>query len=402
MPASQADDKPGDTRRSFVQAGAAAVAGLGEARTPPQGAGPPAGRVVSVDALRGFDMFWLIQGDKLVVAACAALNLPFHAAVATQMKHSRWEGFTFWDFIAPLFLFVVGLSMPFAFSRRLERGDSRNDLFRHIVRRTLILILLGLVFNGLLNLDFSNFRYTGVLQRIALCYLFAALIVMNTGVRGQALFTGGLLLAYWAALALIPVPGFGAGVLTPEGNLAGYIDRAGLPGRFCCYKFGDNEGYLSTIPSVSTTLFGVLCGHLVRSSLTQIGKVRALVAGGVASLLLGWLWSLAFPIITMLWTSSYVLWANGWCMLLFGLFYWIMDVRGRRKWAFPFVVIGMNAIIIYVVQSQFDFRVVANIFVRGLVRQAGAFEPLVSALSVVAATWLFLYFLYRQKIFLKV
>ncbi|MEK7405235.1 MAG: DUF5009 domain-containing protein [Acidobacteriota bacterium] len=373
-----------------------------ETGTLPQQTKPVAGRVLSIDALRGFDMFWLMQGDKLVVAFFAACRLPFSAGIAAQMRHSRWEGFTFWDFIAPLFLFVVGLSMPFAFSRRLERGGSRKDLYRHIVRRTLILILLGLVFNGLLDLDFSNFRYAGVLQRIALCYFFAALIVMNSGVRGQALFTAGLLLGYWAAMALIPVPGFGAGVLTPEGNLAGYIDRAWLPGRFCCYKFGDNEGYLSTIPAVSTTLFGVLCGHLLRSSVPQIGKVRALLAGGAASLLLGWLWSLAFPIITMLWTSSYVLWANGWCMLLFGLFYWIIDLRGRRKWAFPFMVIGLNAITIYVVQSQFDFSAVSNIFIRGFVNSVGAYKPLVAAASVVAVEWLLLYFLYRQRIFLKV
>ena len=363
---------------------------------------PAAGdRVVSIDALRGFDMFWLMQGEKLVLALAAALHLPFAASLAVQLDHSHWLGFTCWDFIAPLFLFVVGLSMPYAISKRLERGEGRRGIYLHIVRRTLLLIALGLVFNGILKLDFANFRYAGVLQRIALSYFFAALITMGARVRGQMYWTAGLLLGYWAAMAFIPVPGFGAGVFTPEGNLEGYIDRLLLPGRFCCFGFGDNEGYLSTIPSVCTVMLGVLCGHLVRSGWPQRKKLLVLVGGGVASLALGLLWSLVFPIITMLWTSSYVLFANGWAMLVFALFYWIIDVRGWRKWAFPFVVIGMNAITIYVVQSQFNFIHVANILIRGVVRFTGEFTTLVTVAAVVAVKWLFLYFLYRRKIFLK-
>ncbi len=363
---------------------------------------PAAQRVASIDALRGFDMFWLMQAQKVVVAAFAAFHLPYAAEIARQTEHSAWLGFTFWDFIAPLFLFVVGMSMPYSITRRLERGDGRRGMYFHLVRRTVLLILLGLVMNKLLKLDFSNFRYTGTLARIALCYFFSALIVLHTRPRTQAWFTGGLLVGYWALMALVPVPGFGAGVFTPEGNLAGYIDRLFLPGRFCCYQFGDNEGYLSTLPAVSTTLFGVLCGHLVRSSLSSARKLRVLVAGGLASLLVGWAWGLVFPVITMLWTSSYVLWANGWCMLLFAAFYWIIDVKGCRKWAFPFIVIGMNAITIYVLQSQFQFAAVANIFVEGLLRLAGDYRPLTAVVSVVAVKWLFLYFLYRRKIFLKV
>jgi predicted acyltransferase len=202
-------------------------------------------------------------------------------------------------------------------------------------------------------------------------------------------------------MAFIPVPGIGHGVFTPAGNLEGYIDRLFLPGKFCCFGFGDNEGYLSTIPSIATVMFGVLCGHLVRSSLTNAKKLQILVGGGVASLVAGLLWGNFFPIITKLWTSSYTLYANGWCMLLFALFYGVIDVGGWRKWTFPFVVIGLNSITIYVVQSQFDFRHVSDIFVSGLANHAGEYNVLLLGASVVLVKWLFLYFLYRQEIFLK-
>jgi predicted acyltransferase len=358
--------------------------------------------VLSIDALRGFDMFWLMQeGTGFALTLAVALHLPFKEVLARQLEHSEWLGFTFWDFIAPLFLFVVGLSMPFALSRRIAQGADRQALFRHVLKRTIVLIVLGLVFNGILRLDFAHFRYAGVLQRIALSYFFAAVIVLTCRIRVQAIWTAVLLLAYWAMMALIPVPGFGQGVYTPAGNLEGYIDRLFLPGKFCCFGFGDNEGYLSTIPSIATVMFGVLCGHLIRSSLTNAKKLQILIVGGIVSLGAGLLWGTIFPIITKLWTSSYTLYANGWCMLLFALFYGIIDVRGWRKWTFPFVVVGLNSITIYVVQSQFDFSHVSNIFVSGLANHAGQYSVLLVGASVVLVKWLFLYFLYRQEIFLK-
>lgn len=357
-------------------------------------------RVQSIDALRGFDMFWLMQGE-LALVLLAALHVPFYKFLATQLDHSEWVGFTFWDFIAPLFLFIVGLSLPFAISRRITEGADKSALFRHIVKRTIVLFLLGLIFNGILSFHFADFRYTGVLQRIALSYFFAAVITLTCRIRGQAIWTAILLLGYWAMMALIPVPGFGHGIYTQAGNLEGYLDRLFLPGSFCCYGFGDNEGYLSTIPSIATVMFGVLCGHLIRSSWSNRNKLLVLVGGGFASIGLGLLWGMVFPIITMLWTSSYTLYANGWSMLLFALFFWVIDVRGYRKWIFPLVVIGLNPITIYVVQSLFDFSHISNIFVGGLANHAGAYKVLLLSASVVFVKWLFLYFLYRQKIFLK-
>ena len=180
------------------------------------------------------------------------------------------------------------------------------------------------------------------------------------------------------------------------------LDRLFLPGKFCCFVYGDNEGYLSTIPSIATVMFGVLCGHLLRSSWTQRRKLQVLVGGGFASLAIGLLWGLKFPIITRLWTSSYTVFANGWAMLIFALFYWIIDVKGYRKWAFPFEVVGLNSITIYVIQNIFNFLYVANVFVGGLSNHVGIYRELLVAFSVLTVKWLFLYFLYRQKIFLKV
>ena len=198
----------------------------------------PGRRLASIDALRGFDMFWLMQEESgLVLALAAALHLPFQAVLAKQLDHTPWVGITFWDLIAPLFLFIVGLSLPFAIQSRLRRGESRKTILYHILRRTALLIVLGLVFNGILQLNFSDFRYTGVLQRIALSYVFAAIITLMTKLRGQIAWTVALLVGYWAIMALIPVPGFGRNVLTEQGNLEGYIDRLFLPGKFCCYVF---------------------------------------------------------------------------------------------------------------------------------------------------------------------
>jgi len=361
----------------------------------------PKGRVVSIDALRGFDMFWIIGGGTLFLNLFKLSDNPVFNTLANQLEHSRWHGFTFEDLIFPLFLFIVGLSMPFALTKRIDRGESKKDLYIHIIKRTLVLLALGLVYNGFLKFNFEMMRWTGVLQRIAICYFLSALIVMNTRLRGQAVWAGSILVVYWAVMKLVPVPGFGAGDLSPEGNLAGYIDRLFLPGRFCCYKFGDNEGILSMIPAVSTTLLGVLTGHWIRTPEAGKKKVHGMLLAGVASLVVALLWHLVFPINKLFWSSLYVLFAGGWSLLLFAAFYWIVDVKGYKKWAFPFIVIGLNPITIYVAQGVFDFGAVANIFVQGFIDDLGVMKPLVWTLCVLIVKWLFLYFLYRQKIFLK-
>ena len=188
-------------------------------------------RLLSLDALRGFDMFWIIGGASIVHEADSFTGWSWLGWLSGQLHHPEWHGFAFYDLIFPLFLFLAGVAMPFSFQKRLSRGDSKQQLARHVVVRGLLLVLLGMVYNGLLQFDWANQRYPSVLGRIGLAYLFAALIVLNAGARGRLLWIVGLLLGYWAALKLIPVPQFGAGDLTPGHTLTDYMDRLLIPGR---------------------------------------------------------------------------------------------------------------------------------------------------------------------------
>ncbi|MDZ7315453.1 MAG: DUF5009 domain-containing protein [candidate division KSB1 bacterium] len=360
-------------------------------------------RIVSLDALRGFDMFWITGGDSIFPALFSFIGTPFFLSLSKQLEHSEWNGFTFYDLIFPLFMFIMGVTMPFSLGKYLERGGTKAEAYRRVIRRSLLLIVFGLIYNGILDLNFSQMRYAGVLQRFGICYFFAAMILIHfPKPKSQAIWAAAILLFYWAIMALVPVPGFGRNVLTPEGNLASYIDRLLLPGRFCCFEYGDNEGLLSSIPAVATVLLGVLAGHLLRSRLAETRKALTLALWGVGSLVIALIWNVVFPINKLIWTSSYVLYAGGWSLLLLALFYYIIDVRGKQKWAFPFVVIGMNSITIYLAQALFDFGIIVNIFLRGVMRYMGDFRPVFWAICVFAVKWLFLYYLYKRKIFLRV
>jgi predicted acyltransferase len=371
-------------------------------RTTVSGSNPhPQERIASIDALRGLDMFFLIGGLAIVRAALGRLKAPWTAAVIEQLKHSEWRGFHFIDAIFPLFLFLVGASMALSFQKRLDRGDSRARIYGHIVKRAALLLLLGLICNGLLDFHLANFHYTGVLQRIAVSYFFAAMVVAHTRAKGQAVAAAGLLLLYWGLMTLVPVPEHGAGVLTPEGSLAAYIDQQFLPGKFYRDMPFDEDGILSQIPSTASVLLGVLAGRLLKSSLPRRKQVAVLLAAGAAAMMLALLWDRLFPIVFRLWTSSYALLTAGISSAALGIFYWIIDVKGCRRWAFPLAVIGMNPLTIYVAQNLFDFGIVANIFVHGFIHSCGALEPVLWAVCVFLVKWLFLYFLYRQKIFLR-
>jgi len=360
------------------------------------------GRVVSVDALRGFDMFWIIGGGALFKSFHKVADNGVTQTINRQLAHVAWEGFRFEDLIFPLFLFIVGLVLPFAITKRIERGARPKDIYLHILKRSAVLILLGLIFNGLLRFDIGQMRWLGVLQRIGLCYFFAAVIVLNTNWRMQVVITVVILLGYWAVTALVPVPGYGAGVYSAEGCLAGYIDRLIIPGRLCCYKYGDNEGLLSTIPAVGSVLVGALAGHWLRSENSGVHKSVVLMAAGGLCLIAGSGWGQVFPIVKNIWTSSYVLVAGGWSLLLLAVFYWLIDVRGYKRWAFFFVVIGANPITIYFAQRFVGFGDIANFFVHGAAVHTGAFEPVIVVCSVLLVKWLFLWFLYRHRIFFKV
>ena len=288
--------------------------------------------------------------------------------------------------------------------KRLEQGESKKRLYLHIVRRALLLILLGLVAGGVLELDFANMRWMGVLQRIGLCYLLVSILVINTKWRTQAGIFVGILLLYWAAMAFVPVPHFGAGNMTPEGSLHTYIDQKVLPGKFPAefYGPGDSLGVVSTLTAACSLLLGVFAGYWLKSKRSGNKKTIGLVIGGILCLGLGYLWSGAFPIIKHIWTSTYVLWAGGWCLLLMALFYWIIDVKGRGKWAFFFVVIGTNAILVYFGQQVVDFDKIGAFVFSGLARHAGAVAPVILPMAALAVKWLGLRFLYQRKIFFKV
>jgi predicted acyltransferase len=363
-------------------------------------------RLTSIDALRGFDMFWIIGGDSIAEALGKWWGKPLGTSFAEQFEHVEWEGFRFYDLIFPLFLFTVGVVLPFSL-RKYQTGDHpKSGALWRLARRVVLLFLLGLIYNGLLQFHFDTQRYPGVLQRIAVCYGIAALIYLFTTVRTQAIVFVAILLGYWALLALVPAPeSKKAGDYTKETNLSGYLDRQYLPGKIydSYYGRGDNEGLLSTIPAVATALLGVLAGHWLLSSRGGWIKALGLVLAGLACLGLGTLWGQVFPIIKILWTSSYVLIAGGWSLLLLALFYTMIDVIKFRAWAFFFVVIGVNAITIYVASRIIPFNQIGRFFFGGVARIAGEpYRPLILAIATVAFEWLFLLYLYRNKTFLRV
>ena len=366
-------------------------------------AAPPE-RLLSIDALRGFDMFWIVGGDDLAHALGKWWGPPQGTQLAQQFSHVEWEGFRFYDLIFPLFLFLVGAVLPFSLRKYQTRDHPKSLALARVARRVVLLFLLGLVYNNLLQFRFESLRVAGVLQRIAICYGFAATIFLLTKVRTQVVLFVAILVGYWTILMFVPSPESRAGDLAKETNLAGYLDRHYLPGKIyeSFYGYGDNEGLLSTIPAVATALLGVLAGHWLLSDRARWTKSVGLATMGLACLGLGMLWSKDFPIIKILWTSSYVLVAGGWSLLLLALFYTIIDVIKLRAWAFFFVVIGVNAITIYVATHFIPFETISQRIFGGVARLSGGLRPVVVATGTVALEWLLLLHLYRNRIFLHV
>ncbi len=364
------------------------------------------GRLLSIDALRGFDMFWIVGGGALVEAIARWSDSKIGRAIETQLSHVQWDGFHFEDLIFPLFLFLVGAVLPFSLGKL---GPHGRAAYARIFRRTFLLFALGLICNKIQDFRWAELRVAGVLQRIAVCYGIAALIVMHTKIRGQVILFVAILMGYWALMANVGAPGSTAGDYSAAGNLAGWVDRHYLPGDIKpeYYGFGDNEGLLSTIPAVATALLGALAGQWLRSGQSPWRKAGGLAVAGVGFLIAGLLWGGKFPVIKNLWTSSFVCVAGGFSLLLLALFYAIIDVLGFRRWAFFFVVIGANAITIYVVPRFVDFEKMARFFLSGVYRLSEThgsrdLRQIVAAAGVLAFEWIFLLILYRKRIFLRV
>ncbi|UCC97175.1 MAG: DUF5009 domain-containing protein [Phycisphaerales bacterium] len=360
-------------------------------------------RVMSIDALRGFDMFWIIGGGAIFTSLNQAFDHPATAWIKTQLTHVRWEGFRPWDLIMPLFLFVVGVVMPFSFHKRLERGESKKKLYFHIVRRAVILFVLGMVAQGnLLDYDLSTLHlYSNTLQTIAVGYLVSAILILNLRLNWQIGVTVALLLLFWALMMLVPVPNHGAGVLTPDENFAIYVDRVILGG----FIDGTDPPYtwiLSGMTFACTVMLGVFAGYLLRSNKSEKTKVLWLLGAGVGCLVLGLVWNIWFPIIKHLWTSSFVLYSGGFCFLLLALFYLVIDVWGLKKWSFGFVVIGSNAIAVYMATHLVSFRSIGGVFVDGLEPYVGNWLVFIRAVAGFAIVWLILWWMYRKKSFIKI
>jgi len=363
-------------------------------------------RLQSLDALRGFDMLWIIGGGELAVALAKVTNWKWLNWFAEQQEHVRWDGFHFEDLIFPLFMFISGVALSFAILGKIHKGTDRKPLAWKVVRRGLTLVLLGFVYNGLFQLKFGGegFRFASVLGQIGLGYLFASLIVLYTRHYSfRLIWLGGILLGYAIIQNFIPVPGFGAGVLTPEGSINGFVDQALLPGRLYGGTF-DPEGLLCIVSATGITLMGAIAGEVLRSKvLTEYRKILILSGTGVVFIILALLLKPVYPVIKAAWTTTFNLLAGGISLLLLSFFYLIIDIWQYRRWSFFFRVIGMNSITIYIGARIIDFGHVSKFFFGGLSRISGEhWGEVIFWVGFLAAEWVFLWWLYKKKIFLRV
>ena len=366
----------------------------------------PAGRLQSLDALRGFDMLFIMGAAGLIAGLAQWFPCSFTQALADQMNHVEWHGLAHHDTIFPLFLFIAGISFPFSLAKQRANGKTEGQIYKKIIKRGLILVLLGCIYNGLLYFNFAEQRYASVLARIGLAWMFGALIFVNTNWKTRVWITAALLIGYWLVVGFIPAPdGGGADIFSAKGSLVGYVDRILLPGKVL-YGDIDPEGILSLFPSIGTALLGMFTGEWVKykkEGLTENKKVLYMVIAGIIMLIVGLLWSLVFPINKKMWTSTFVLVVGAYSVLMFALFYYIIDVKNHRGWILFFTVIGLNSITIYLAQQFINFRFTTDKIFGGLVRLFPEnSQAFFSSAAYITVCWLFLYFLYKKKVFLKV
>jgi predicted acyltransferase len=361
------------------------------------------GRLMSLDALRGFDMIWILGAGGIVVQLAKLSDSAILKELGNQMQHKPWDGFAFEDLIFPMFVFIAGVSLVFSLTKQIEtRG--RSAAIRRIISRAIPLFLLGIFYSGGLSKGFEEVRLLGVLQRIALASLFAGLAFCFLRTRGLLLLTVGLLVGYWALLTYVPAPGLQSPSFAEGKNLTNYLDAQYLPGR----KYNgdhDPEGLLSTFPAIASCLLGVLAGLLLKNEkIRPAVKVASLLVAGAVGVGLGFAWGLQFPVIKKIWTSSFVLVAGGYSAILLGLFYLVLDVWQWRRWASPFVWIGTNAILLYMLGNIVFFRGLAERLIGGGTQASlfGTYGPLASSIVAVLLVLAVARFFHTRQIFLRV
>ncbi len=361
-------------------------------------------RLVSLDVFRG-----------ITIAGMVLVNNPGSwEHIYWPLEHAAWSGWTPTDLVFPFFLFIVGVSITLALGKRLERGGSHRDVYLKIIKRTLIIFAIGLFLNGFPYFSLAELRIPGVLQRIAVCYFFASIIFLNTKLRTQIAIIIGLLLGYWLLVKFVPAPGYAAGDLTKEGSLPSYVDRVVFGKHVWAQaKVYDPEGLLSTIPALATTLIGVLTGYWLRTEKTRYEKAAGMFVVGAICVALGWAWNAFFPINKALWTSSYVLFTGGLALQFLAFCYWLIDIKGYRRWAKPFEVFGLNAIALYVVADLIavslglikvgEGSLGGWIYDRVFASWASPVNAsLAFAICFVLVCLVLMWILYRRRIFLKV
>lgn len=380
-------------------------------------------RLLSLDALRGFDMLFIMGLSHLICSVCELFPSGADSYLWQTMKHASWDGLYHHDTIFPLFLFIAGVSFPFSYAKQCEGGASRKKVYWKIIRRAVTLIALGVVYNGFFKCQFDNLRICSVLGRIGMAWALAALLYVNFSAKVRAVIAGAVLIGYWLLICYVPAPDAeGAAALSMEGNLVGYVDRMITPGRLLRKGLFDPEGLLSTVPAVVTAMLGMFTGEFVRKDNMpavrrtaeegsgrqerfSVGTRKAGYMGlaALGMLAVGLVWSLVFPINKALWTSSFVLVVGSYSLAMFALFYYIIDVRGWQKWCIPFSVVGLNSITIYMAQKIVPFDRISGYFLNGFAGMLPeAWGAVLLKAGYLAVSWLFLYFLYKKKTFLKI
>jgi len=358
----------------------------------------PQGRITSVDALRGFTMLWLTSAAEVIRHLPDISGLKFLRVLADQFEHVPWNGMHIYDLIFPMFMFIIGVTLPFSYKKRLDKG-SKTELYKHIITRSIVLFALGLITFGYNDPGFEAWGYYAVLQYLAFTYFVSSIIMLNTSVRGVCYWFAGIFLFYFLMMKFYPVPGFGGGIFEKGKNFNDYI--AGL----VVSNIGIKWKYLLSpfmLSGITTSLLGILAGYWLFSEYTQLKKFKYLLLAGVILICSGLLLSFIFPVIKDVWSSSYVLLSGGISSVMLALFYWFIDIKNYKKWAFIFVVIGLNSITIYTLTFIVNFDNISLILVYGIRENLGVVLNLVISTISAVLQWLFMYYLYKQKIFIKI